>query len=379
VLLVALIVGALVSAVGLAVWSASTPASGIPPTLIFAEQVTGEEGHDPNPPADLLDQAGAAAARGGGELTLIHAAGRGGVQVGDKVPLRVEREPGQLENVDTTRQDAVRARVTDAFHADQQTPVTDAGRDVIGLIAAVAAGLTPGQNEVWIRTLGLGTTDPADARILMAADPGAAAESVAQFVPPLRSTRAHLILAPVAGDQPRFNEATNRWRREFMMALLHRAGATVVSVDEVRTAESPIPGAPAAPVIPSLPDPPTPRPPSPGCAPVARLDTSASFQADSVEYAISEQAVVAQLQPIIDGWTPCGYGRVEIVGHAARIGDAEGARRLSQRRADKVANVLRAHQISPITARGVGYDEPLPPDPKDPANRVVIVTAYPKN
>lgn len=379
-MLLAVLVGvALLTVGGLFAWFIDRPSSGPLPTLIFAEQVTAQEGSDPKSPADLVDRAGDAAARGGGELILIHGAGRGGVQVGDKVSLRVEREPGQLENVDTVRRDAVRNRLGKAFNAAQETPVTDAGRDVIGLLAAVAASLKSGENEVWIRTLGMGTVDPADARILLAADPGAAAKSIAQFVQPLRGARVHLILSPTAGDQPRFNAATDSWRRSFMGALLRQAGAEVVSVDDVRAAEPPAPGAPAAPVVPSLPDPPTPRPKSQDCAPVAKLDTSASFKADSVEYAVSEQAVVAQLQPIINGWRSCGYNRVEIVGHAAQIGDAEGARRLSQQRAEKVADVLRRHQVGSITARGVGYDEPLPPNPVDPVNRVVIVTAYPKS
>ena len=34
--------------------------------------------------------------------------------------------------------------------------------------------------------------------------------------------------------------------------------------------------------------------------------------------------------------------------------------------------------VTVVTAEGVGYDEPLPPNPQSATNRVVIVTAFPK-
>jgi len=332
-----------------------------------------------DPVTDLLNAADQLSACGEGQLRILRGAGQGAVQAGPAVSLRVYREPGEVENDPTARQSEVQNLVDRAFHRAQAVRPPGSGRDIIGLLAAISAELGPGTTDVWLETLGLPTVSPADARVLMAADPEQAVASIARWVPSLHGARVHLILAPPAGDQPRFNTATDAWRRQFMLALLHQADANVVSVTEVETLESPAPGAPPAPMVSNLPES-TPRlaQPRPGQPYTAALDSSTLFVPNTAEFLSNQAEVLEELQPIITGWRLGLFSRVLVVGHCAKYGPPTGALLLSQQRAAKVAQLLRLHGVSDITSVGVGYDQPLPPDPQSATNRVVIVTAYPK-
>jgi outer membrane protein OmpA-like peptidoglycan-associated protein len=347
--------------------------------IVWAQQVTAEEGDDPAAPAGLVDRADQLAACGEGQLIMLRAAGQGGVQAGPAVSLRIYREPGELENDPTARQSKVQTLVEQAFQTAQASRPPGAGRDVIGLLASISSELGPGQNDVWLQTLGLPTVNPADARVLMAADPAQAVASIARWIPSLRGVRVYLVLSPPAGSQPRFNTATDVWRREFMIALLRQAGADVVSATEVQSVEPAAPGAPPAPVVPNLPEP-TPQLPRPraGTTYTAKLDSSTLFVPNSARFLSSPTAVLRQLRPIITGWRRGLFARVVVVGHCAKFGPPDGALLLSRQRAAKIAQMLRAHGVSVVSAQGVGYSEPLPPDPQSETNRVVIVTAYPR-
>jgi outer membrane protein OmpA-like peptidoglycan-associated protein len=348
--------------------------------IIAANQVTAEEGGQPSPPAGLMNEAQSLAACAGGQLVIIEGAGQRGVQPLRPVSLRIYREPGELENDPAARQIAVQNRIERAFRAAWVARVHGDGRDVLGLLAAVSSQLGKGLNEVWLRTLGLPTVNPADARVLMAADPGQAVKSIASWVPSLKGARVHLVLSPPAGNQPSFTLATDAWRRAFMADLLKQAGATIVSVIEDGTAESRAPGAPPAPVIPNLPNP-TPQPlsaPRPGKPYQATLDSSAFFLPNSPKFLASTAQVLSQLQPIINGWRDGLYARVTVVGHCAQFGPRAGAVQLSRQRADKIAHLLRKHGVTAVKPTGVGYNQPLTPDPESVSNRVVIITAYPR-
>jgi outer membrane protein OmpA-like peptidoglycan-associated protein len=351
--------------------------------IIFASQVTAEEGSDPAPPAGLVAQADRYASCGGGQLVLIQAAGLGGVQAGGPVSLRIDREPGQVEHDAIARQLAVSRLLAQAFATARKSRPPGTGRDVIGLLATVSHELGPGQNDVWLRTLGLPTVDPANAGLLMAADPAQAVASIAGHVPSLRGARVRLILSPPAGDQPRFNVVTDAWRRAFMVALLRNAGADVVSVSEVESMERPAPLAPAAPVIANLPDPTprlTPAPkPRPGRVYRAKLDTSTLFRPDSARFMTGQRQILAQLDSMVRAWRTGWYSTVAVVGHCARFGPARTAVQLSQQRADEVASLLRSRGVSRVTAIGVGFSQPLPPGPRAASNRVVVITAMPKS
>lgn len=347
--------------------------------IISAGQVTAQEGTDSSPPPGLVAQADKFASCGGGELILLRGAGQGAVQAGPAASLRIYREPGEVENDVTARQNKVQALVQRAFRTAAAIRPPGVGRDVLGLLASISSALGPGENDVWLQTLGLPTVNPANVRVLMATDPAQAVAAIAKWVPSLHGAHVHLVLSPPAGNQPRFNTATDVWRRQFMIALLRRAGADVISVSEVQTVEAPVPGAPPAPVIPNLPES-TPRlaKPRPGKLYTAKLDSSALFLPNSAQFLASQGQVLAQLQPIITGWRTGLFSHVLVVGHCARFGPASGALLLSQQRAAEVANLLRSRGVSNVTAVGVGYSQPLTPNPQDPGNRVVVITAFPK-
>jgi outer membrane protein OmpA-like peptidoglycan-associated protein len=347
--------------------------------IIWAEQESQQEGASSIPPADLLSRADQLASCGEGQLVTLVGAGQGAVQGGPVTSLVVYREPGEIENDPAARQRGVQNIVDGAFARAQQVPAPGSGRDVIGLLAAMSAERGSGTTDAWLATLGLPTVNPADARVLMAADPAQAVASIARWVPKLPGLRIHLILSPPDGDQPRFNTVTDVWRRQFMLALLRQAGATVVSVTEVESLEPAATRAPDAPVIPNLPES-TPRLPQPRPARpyTAKLDSSALFVPNTAEFLTSEADVRQQLQPIITGWRRGLFSRVTVVGHCARYGPAQGAVELSHQRAAEVADLLRRAGVTVITAWGVGYNQPLPPNPQSATNRVVIVTAYPK-
>jgi outer membrane protein OmpA-like peptidoglycan-associated protein len=153
----------------------------------------------------------------------------------------------------------------------------------------------------------------------------------------------------------------------------------VVSIQEIQAVEQAAPGAPPAPPVANLPEttphPPTPKPGKPY---QVKLDTSALFRPNSTKFATSEQQALANLRPLIKAWQTGGYIRVVVVGHCARFGPRDGALALSRQRARIIASLLRQGGVGHVTAIGVGYSQPLPPNPYSTSNRVVIATAYPK-
>ena len=350
-----------------------------PARLIDATQLTAEEGYGLSPPPGLVSRAEQLASCSGGSLIMLQAAGQG-AQAQPPVPLRVYREPGQLENDPTARANAIRAVIGRAFRRALATPVRGDGRDLIGLLAAISQDRSRGGTEAWLTTFGLPTVAPADTRILMAADPAQAAQSIRHWLPDLRGVRVHLILNPPAGDQPRLNTATDDWRRGFVTALLRDAGASVVTVTESQTAERAAPGAPPAPQVRNLPEQ-TPRlakPSAPARPYQVELDSAAFFLPNSAAFATTRRRVLASLASVVTAWKTGGYARVTVVGHCARFGPPSGALALSRTRARIIAALLRTAGVTHITAVGLGYSRPLPPNPYSAANRVVVVTIYPK-
>jgi outer membrane protein OmpA-like peptidoglycan-associated protein len=350
-------------------------------TITWADQVTAEEGDNSSPPPDVVTQADALASCGGGQVIMIRGAGQGAVQAGPTVSLRIYRAPGELENDPTARTAAVQQLINKAFRYAATVRVPGDGRDVIGLLGAISAGLRSGKNDVWLRTLGLPTVAPADARVLMAADPAQAVASIAKWVPSLHGARVHLILSPPTGRQPPLNTATNAWRRAFMVDLLRQAGADVVSVQQDQLPEQSAPGAPHAPVVANLPEA---TPTMPSNRPTPRrpfrisLDSATFFLPNSTQFAASRADVLAELRPIVAAWRTGQYSQVRVVGHCAMFGPRLGALELSRERAAIVATILRQLGVGDVTSTGVGYDDPLPPNPQSASNRVVIITAIPK-
>jgi outer membrane protein OmpA-like peptidoglycan-associated protein len=350
-----------------------------PATLIDAVQTTAEEGYDPGPPGGLLSQAEFLSSCSGGTLITLAAAGQG-AQAGFPVALRAYREPGQLEHDAAARSAEIRALISRALRRLLLSPARGDGRDLIGLLAAISNDRDGRSTEVWLATFGLPTVAPADARVLMAADPVQAAQSIRRWLPNLRGVRVHVILNPAAGYQPLLNTATDAWRRAFVTDILRDAGASVISVSESQVREQSAPGAPSAPSVPNLPEA-TPRPPGPPAHARLyriRLDTAAFFAPNSTAFATSRQRVRASLAPVIAAWKTGGYARVQVVGRCARFGPPDGALALSRERARIIAAMLRAAGVTHVTATGFGYSRPLPPNPYSATNRVVTVTIYPR-
>jgi outer membrane protein OmpA-like peptidoglycan-associated protein len=359
--------------------AAARPPAGT--TLMVVDEITAEEGYDPTAPRGLVDRAVQLAPAGDARLVLLQGAGRGATQPFDAVAIKAEREPGEPEHDPTAIRRAVTTLVTGALRQAAASPPHGAGRDLIGLLRGMSAIRGPGPNIAYLRTFVMATVDPADCRLLMAVDPEQAVQSIARSIPDLTGIEVHLELLPPAGLQPPINPRTADWRKAFVEDLLRAGHANLVETREILEVLPPLPGAPSAPVVPSLSDPtPPPRQRSPSPGPLrAALDSSATFVPDRAELEDGERAVLAQLKQIIDGVHAGRYGRVTVVGRTARIGPPETARTLSKARAEVVAGLLRAQHV-PIAARdvtGLGFDDPLPPDPRSATNRTVTVTAYP--
>ncbi|WP_379616115.1 OmpA family protein [Pseudonocardia sp. GCM10023141] len=317
---------------------------------------------------------------------ILQAAGDGARQVGTPIPLRVEREPGHLDNDPDSRRAGVSRLLDSAFAVAKSTPALGDGRDLVGLLTAISATRGDDSAEVWLSTLGLGTVAPADARVLMSSDPTQAADSVAAALPSglLQRTTVHLVLSAPVGNQPWFNPRTNAWRSTFVVDLLRDLGAIVDSVQEDLTTRPSRPNAPPAPVIDNLPE----TNPRPASAPVSSgapmavpLDNAALFEPDTATFVDGEAAVVNALSSLIDAVRSGHYGRVEVTGRCARFGAAETARELSMHRAMAVADLLRRAgvPVEGADVHGLGFDAPLPPDPQAATNRSVTVTTYPRD
>lgn len=119
-------------------------------------------------------------------------------------------------------------------------------------------------------------------------------------------------------------------------------------------------------------------PPLPASGGSVPLATEALFAPDSADLLPRAQGPLAALADELQ----TRGANVDLVGHTWSVGPAEGARDLSRRRAQAVADALVAHGLSPQRlgrVTGVGYDSPVQATGTDPAaiaaaNRVVVMT-----
>src|SRR5262249_18425080 len=91
--------------------------------IIWAAQVTQEEGNSPQPPTGLLGRAYQLAACGGGQLVSIRGAGQGGVLAAPVMSLRIYRDAGEVEHDATARDKKTRQLVVRAGLLAQATRV----------------------------------------------------------------------------------------------------------------------------------------------------------------------------------------------------------------------------------------------------------------
>ena len=350
--------------------------------IIWANQITQEEGNNPNPPAGFASQAERFASCGAGQLILDVGAGQGGLQVGPASSLRIYREPGEIENDPAARENKVRQLVTHAFQIAEATRAPGSGRDIVGLLATISSQLGSGHNDVWLQTLGLPTVNPANVRVLMAADPAQAVASIARpaAVPAWRASTP----CPVTASR---RPATAQYRHGRLAAPVHcgllgPAGGRRGLGHRGGHRRAARARGPTAPVIPNLPEPDAAAAikPRPHQAYTAKLDSSTLFVPNYRAVPVQRSQVLNQLQPIITGWRrwpvlpcPSSLGTAPGSGHRRRA----TAQPVTSRQGRAAACGSTASASSRPKASAT--TSPCRRDPTSATNRVVIVTAYPKN
>ena len=320
---------------------------------------------------------------GGGELVILKAAGDPARQVG-RADLRIQTPDGQLEHDTETIKTVARQRIEQTFDAAAKVPTPGTGRDILSLLT-MAANMAPReglQYQIFMVGFGLGTVEPADARIQMGGDPGQAVEAINDRLPDLTGATINVVFPAAVAPQQPLNVATSNWRRTYWTDLTLAAGAVPGQVIDTNIAAAPTAGAPDAPVIPNLPDPtpvppqriPPPPPPEEPQTPLPPVRLAGSlFMPDSAEF-VNPDLASDQLAPIADAWQkyPDSYATVDCVGRTAAFGDRGPAVTLSQQRAEAARTLLVAQGVGTVTAIGVGFDDPLPQyDPQAAEQRSV--------
>lgn len=319
-----------------------------------------------------------AAAKGGGTVVVHKVAGGDPIEVG-RVSLRVLRG-GQPEMDTTLRDTEVRRRLAELFEQARTATVTGEGRSLTAVAKALAAD-RPDEHAQWsvfYYGLGLFSEDPVDMRVLMAADPSIAIESLPDTAfSPLGPAQVHLTFASPAGGQDPVESRLAAWRDAFLGRYLTRSGAEVAELVEPGLGGDAAPGSPAAPLFENPADPTQPPPVVPGAPFVTTLDTS-MFYPDE-DRLLSESDAIELLRPVAEAWRSGGYRSIECVGRIAAFlpPDSDVGIDLSQRRADRIVALLSSAFSVPATGRGVGSSDPLPGDPRSPVQRSVICTAIP--
>jgi len=308
---------------------------------------------------------------GGGELVILKAAGDPARQVG-RADLRIQTPDGQLEHDTETIKTVARQRIEQTFDAAAKLPTSGTGRDILSLLT-MAANMAPREGlpyQIFMVGFGLGTVEPADARIQMGGDPGQAVEAISDRLPDLTGATINVVFPAAVAPQQPLNVATSNWRRTYWADLTRATGAVQGPVIDTNIAADPTPGAPEAPVIPNLPDPtpappqPLPPPPDPKQPPTPLppvILAGSLFKPDSAEF-VDRDLAAAQLAPIAEAWReyPGSYATVDCVGRTAAFGDRGPAVTLSQQRAEAARTLLVAQGVGTVTAIGVGFDDPLP-------------------
>ena len=195
------------------------------------------------------------------------------------------------------------------------------------------------------------------------------------------------VLVPVAGSQPQLGQAQKSYLKAVWTALLTAAGATSVTfIDASTTAAAATAAAPKVPPV-SLPDlPTTPIPQVPGPKGVTCTVPQSYFvfnTADLVDAAKTIRdltpcvtaALAAHATFALDGWTSY-EGPLTAAGQPAFNDPANIT--LSQERVQAIANLLVNDLAVPASAitrtTGHGNLGQPNPDPRSPANRVVVIT-----
>ena len=356
--------------------------------LLSADNQTAGNGLEQS--RDAITDAGMSlTAKGGGELIILKAGGGPAREVATS-DLLIKGPDGQPEHDREVIEGAAKAAIDKAFSDATAARVSGEGRNVLSLLTAAADHAPPaGQPfDIFMVGFGLGTVDPADARVQLAADPGQAVAAAANRLPRLDDATIHLIFPAAAGEQEPLNVATVQWRRAYWEDLASAVGARIGDVTATNVPADPAPNANPAPTIPNIEDP-TPVPPAPIPDPTppgepqpepppTRLG-GGMFLPDSAEFADLALAT-AQLTPIAEAWIshPGAYGQVLCIGRTANVGPPDGAIALSQLRAAAAGGLLTSLGVTNVVTEGKGYSSPVPDlDPLDPAQRSVSCQLIP--
>ena len=330
------------------------------------------------------------AKQGGGRLVIAKAGGGPAQQVAAR-DLSVIGPDGQMEHDPETRERITGDRIAAAFAEADTKRVAEPGRNILSLLT-MAEELAPDAGQayqVFLVGFGLGTEDPADARIQTVGDPSQAVDALAGRLPDLSGAEIDLFFPAAAGIQQPLNVVTSNWRESYWKDLANATNARLGDVTDLNVPADPVKGAPNAPEILNIPDPtyeppvpiPAPLPPDqPQAPPAPTVLAGSSFQPNSAEF-VDEAAATAQLQPLADAWLtyPGSYSTVDCIGRTAKSGFAEGAIKLSQERAETAKTVLLRLGAGTVTAQGRGFDDPLPGiDPTDPQQRSVSCQLIPQ-
>ena len=241
---------------------------------------------------------------------------------------------------------------------------------------------------VTIISSGLDLADPDDFRSLKWSVPPAAVTAQVKKAGAMPALHGPVTFAvvPTAGSQPQLTQAQKNYRKAVWRSLLTTAGATSVTFIDASTTtvSSKAPSAPTVPV-PGLPA--TPIPQISQAKNRATCTVPATFfifnTAKLIDAAKTEQdltpcvsaALAAHASFALDGWTSY-EGRLNASGKPAVHNPWN--RQLSTARVQAIANLLVGGLGVPRSAitrlTGHGNVNQPDPDPRSPANRVVVIT-----
>lgn len=235
--------------------------------------------------------------------------------------------------------------------------------DVLAALSE-ASRATPAGGTIVMLDSGLQTTAPLDFRRddLLLAEPVDIVEYLqrSELLPDLAGRSLVLVgLGNTAEPQPVLD---GRLRRNLLDIWRAIGEAGRACVDVVETSDPPVsvPDAPPVGLVP--PPPPPPRPTTCGDT-VLGEQNNVGFRPDTTVFR-DESAARAEIGKIADVARD-GRQRIELIGTSARHGSRDGQIDLSQRRADRVRDILIEAGIATdrITTRGVGsYSEFYIPD-----------------
>jgi outer membrane protein OmpA-like peptidoglycan-associated protein len=306
----------------------------------------------------------------------VDGSGRTQLRDMDLTPRRGHRPDSPEEKSKSRRAAAAKANVDQSNRLVADIVATTPGHAL--LAGLQAAGRLP-TTTIVVCSSGIDTNDPVDLRALgFDSAPGQLVAFLrkANALPDLSGREVYLALAPASGPQSRLTEPISRDLTKLWTAIIEGSGGTVheVAADSNEAATGSVPTATVP--VPALI---TPRNKVPaGQSPPRKLELPAAalFQPDSAEL-INRTATARYLRDVARRII-ARAATVTIVGHTALDHDGlHGSPRLSIDRAEAIRRILVELGVPPASitrVTGVGATRPVWQPPKNPRNRVVVVT-----